>query len=73
MSIKILKVLKHHVFTIRMQRIIGEPGKDLVIKSPVGVSIVTDHGELIGDLHEPGQKVLVARGIANTLSILFYN
>ena len=40
----------------------GENGADVVIQSPVGVSVVTDVGEVIGDLVKHGESVLVAKG-----------
>eukprot|EP00092_Neocalanus_flemingeri_P020322 GFUD01022013.1.p1 GENE.GFUD01022013.1~~GFUD01022013.1.p1 ORF type:complete len:380 (-),score=132.46 GFUD01022013.1:271-1410(-) len=40
----------------------GSPGDDVVIRSPVGVSVVTDQGEVIGDLLKEEDLVLVARG-----------
>lgn len=41
----------------------GASGEDLEVKVPVGTSvIVAETGELIGDLVEPGQRLLVAKG-----------
>jgi GTP-binding protein len=39
----------------------GKNGEDLVIKVPVG-TVVQHKGDTIADLHEPSQKVVVARG-----------
>jgi len=41
---------------------IGGTGGDVVIRSPVGVSVVTDQGECIGDLVKHEDEVLVAKG-----------
>lgn len=40
----------------------GSGGADVVIRSPVGVSVVTDQGEVIGDLLADEDVVLVAKG-----------
>jgi len=40
----------------------GSSGSDVVIRSPVGVSVVTDQGEVIGDLVKDQDLVMVARG-----------
>ncbi|MEC6037677.1 Obg family GTPase CgtA [Acinetobacter nosocomialis] len=41
----------------------GRGGEDVVLKVPVGTTIVdTDSGDIIGDLVEDGQKILVAGG-----------
>jgi len=41
---------------------VGAAGTDVVIRTPVGVSVVTDHGEVIGDLEKDKDLVVVARG-----------
>ncbi len=41
----------------------GKSGEDLVLKVPVGTTIIDeDIGEVLGDLSEPGQRLVVARG-----------
>jgi len=40
----------------------GENGGDVIIQSPVGVSVITDSGQLLGDLVRDNDSVLVARG-----------
>ena len=41
----------------------GRGGEDVVLKVPVGTTIVdTDSGDIIGDLVEDGQRILVAGG-----------
>src|SRR5690554_4141174 len=41
----------------------GAGGGDLVVKVPVGTSVIeADTRELLGDLVEPGQRLLVAKG-----------
>ena len=46
----------------RKQKCMGSGGADVVIRSPVGVSVVTDQGEVIGDLLADEDVVLVAKG-----------
>jgi len=41
---------------------VGSAGSDVVIRSPVGVSVMTDEGECIGDLVKHQDQVLVAKG-----------
>ncbi|GIX29816.1 MAG: GTPase Obg [Porticoccaceae bacterium] len=41
----------------------GRSGEDLVLRVPVGTTVLDeDSGEVLGDLTEPGQRLLVARG-----------
>ena len=40
----------------------GENGEDIIITSPVGVTVMTDTGEVIGDLVKHDDSVVVARG-----------
>ena len=40
----------------------GGAGSDTVVRTPVGVSVVTDHGEVIGDLETDKDILVVARG-----------
>ena len=41
----------------------GKSGEDLVLKVPVGTTIIDeDIGEVLGDLSQPGQRLVVARG-----------
>ena len=40
----------------------GENGTDIIIQSPVGVTVVTDGGEVVGDLVKDEDTVMVARG-----------
>ena len=40
----------------------GENGQDVIIRSPVGVTVMTDGGEVLGDLVKEDDSVLVARG-----------
>ena len=40
----------------------GSAGADVVIRSPVGVSVVTDQGEVIGDLLKEDDLIVVAKG-----------
>ena len=40
----------------------GENGTDIIIQSPVGVSVVTDAGQVLGDLVKHDDTVCVARG-----------
>mgnify|MGYP001600464888 CR=1 FL=1 len=41
----------------------GKSGEDLILKVPVGTTILDeDSGEVLGDLSDPGQRLMVARG-----------
>ncbi|KAM4601299.1 GTP-binding protein 10 [Polymixia lowei] len=40
----------------------GEMGKDQEIYAPVGISVTTDDGKVLGELNVEGDRVLVARG-----------
>ena len=40
----------------------GRDGEDLYIRVPVGTVVYDDAGHVLGDLIEPGQVLLVARG-----------
>ena len=40
----------------------GENGQDIIIRSPLGVTVMTDSGEVLGDLVREDDSVLVARG-----------
>lgn len=44
------------------QKCVGSAGADVVIRSPVGVSVLTDQGEVIGDLLKDEDLVVVAKG-----------
>ncbi|XP_062254785.1 GTP-binding protein 10 [Platichthys flesus] len=40
----------------------GEKGKDLEILAPVGITVTTDDGRILGDLNAEGERLMVARG-----------
>ncbi|CAI9728446.1 GTP-binding protein 10-like [Octopus vulgaris] len=42
--------------------IIARNGSELKVKVPIGISVESDHGRLIGELNETGQQLLVAHG-----------
>ncbi|GLH12480.1 GTP-binding protein 10 [Gryllus bimaculatus] len=44
------------------KKLLGEPGNDIVIEVPVGVSVFDEYGRVIGDLNEDQAKILVAKG-----------
>lgn len=46
----------------RKYRILGRPGEDLTIDVPIGISVINQNKILIGDLNEPDDTILVARG-----------
>ncbi|KAI1285211.1 GTP-binding protein 10 [Halotydeus destructor] len=46
----------------RRYRIVGDAGKDAVIPCPVGVSVLTDDGKVLGEVNSPGERVIVALG-----------
>ena len=43
-------------------RLLGESGGDVSLEVPVGVTVLTDSGEVIADLCRSGDKVVVAKG-----------
>lgn len=52
----------------------GRGGEDVVLKVPVGTTIVdTDSGDIIGDLVEDGQRVMVASGGEGGLGNTHFN
>jgi GTPase involved in cell partitioning and DNA repair len=44
-------------------KLLGSPGADIDIKAPVGVTVLSDDGDVLGDLTEKGQTVTVAQGL----------
>jgi GTPase len=40
----------------------GKQGDDLILKVPVGTTVIGENGEIRGDLTIPGQRLLIARG-----------
>ncbi|XP_056142466.1 GTP-binding protein 10 [Lampris incognitus] len=40
----------------------GQKGKDVLIHAPVGITVTSDDGKVIGELNAEGDQVLVARG-----------
>lgn len=46
----------------RRTRLVGEPGRDMIIRVPIGVSIQDHDRQFIGDINEPTDRVLVALG-----------
>ena len=46
----------------RQMRLLGETGGDVSLEVPVGVTVLTDSGEVIADLCRSGDKVVVAKG-----------
>lgn len=47
---------------LRNYRILGTPGEDIQITVPLGVTLVTDHGVVLGEINSEDDKVLVALG-----------
>lgn len=43
-------------------RILGNPGEDIIIQCPPGVTAVTDKHRVLGDLNKKGDRVLLAKG-----------
>lgn len=43
-------------------RILGNPGQDVIIKCPPGVTAVSDKQRILGDLNKKGDRVLLAKG-----------
>ncbi|XP_060066945.1 GTP-binding protein 10 homolog [Ylistrum balloti] len=46
----------------RRHWILGNPGEDVCIEVPVGVSVKDEHGKEMADLDEDGEEVVVAKG-----------
>lgn len=44
------------------KRVLGDPGNDMMIPVPLGVTLTDDDGNFIGDINKEGQQVLVATG-----------
>lgn len=44
------------------QRKHGKSGQDLIVPVPVGTVVIDEHGGILADLHEDGQKAVVAYG-----------
>lgn len=42
--------------------ILGSPGSDINIDTPLGVTILTESGKKLGEIDKEGEKVLIARG-----------
>lgn len=40
----------------------GIRGRDIIIPVPPGTTLSTDEGRIIGELEEPGSKIVVAKG-----------
>ncbi|XP_042346291.1 GTP-binding protein 10 [Plectropomus leopardus] len=40
----------------------GEKGKDKEVLAPVGITVTTDDGQILGDLNTEGDRVIVAKG-----------
>lgn len=46
----------------RRTRLLGEPGQDLVIQVPYGVSVTDENRQYLGDVNGKGDRVIVALG-----------
>jgi hypothetical protein len=45
-------------------KLLGSSGTDINIVAPVGVTVLTDDGQILGDLTTMGQTITVAQGRA---------
>jgi GTPase involved in cell partitioning and DNA repair len=43
-------------------KLLGSSGTDINIMAPVGVTVLTDDGQILGDLTTRGQTITVAQG-----------
>lgn len=65
---KSLNSIKDHVFEAqdgrgsRRTRLVGQDGKDLIIKVPVGVTVEDLNKQILGDINKSGDTVVVAMG-----------
>lgn len=46
----------------RRTRLLGESGQDLVIKVPLGVTVMDSQKQILGDINKPDEKIVVALG-----------
>jgi len=46
----------------RQVRLLGETGSDIVVEVPLGVTVTTDEGKLLGDLLKKGDTVTAVKG-----------
>lgn len=49
-------------------RILGRRGSDCILKVPVGLTIYDDKNKIIGELNQPGDTCIVAKGGAGGCS-----
>ena len=40
----------------------GSPGADIDVKAPLGVTVLTDEGDVLADLTAKGQTITIAQG-----------
>ena len=49
-------------FDATKRRVLGDPGEDLLLPVPPGVTVTDDDGKLIGEINKAGEKLKVAVG-----------
>ena len=43
-------------------KLLGSPGADIDVKAPLGVTVLTDEGDVLADLTAKGQTITIAQG-----------
>nr|CAD7604186.1 unnamed protein product [Timema genevievae] len=56
------RVLAGHGSNSHKNRVLGCPGEDRYVEVPLGVTIIDEHGRVLGDLDKTGSSILVAPG-----------
>nr|CAD7202630.1 unnamed protein product [Timema douglasi] len=56
------RVLAGHGGHSHKNRVLGCPGEDQYVEVPLGVTIIDEHGRVLGDLDKTGSSILVAPG-----------
>ncbi|KAF4532605.1 hypothetical protein B566_EDAN014862 [Ephemera danica] len=56
------KIIANSGGNSKTNKLMGEPGEDKLVDVPIGVCIIDQQGRILGDLDNPGDMMLVARG-----------
>ena len=58
-----LSVLRDYCYRyLRKMKLLGSPGADIDVKAPLGVTVLTDEGDVLADLTAKGQTITIAQG-----------
>ncbi|XP_046419823.1 GTP-binding protein 10 homolog [Neodiprion virginianus] len=61
-KLKVHKIIAGEGGNSSQTQLLGKLGEDMTIPVPPGVSVITDQGVKLGELNEPGSKLIVAKG-----------